>query len=333
MDQQAQTLPNDSVGPKALAALTPILAIGILFYSIRIYTRVVPKYKLNAADWACTIAIVSGTITYALFATAVSFGFGKHSIYVSQVSDRKIFQCLFGVILAGLWASIFSRVSVALLLLDFAPSRTWNVILWFLVVFQIITLLGTELIELFQCRPVRAFWEQVPGEKCNAPSVMWTLGYVYTGIGMLGDLTFAIMPMFLIWRLSRSVIERCLISFLMAMGLFATGAGVMKIIYAYTYNRNSQDALREMMPEFLWCRIEEAVLIVACSAPLLKAPEHEKPGAGNVVPGHPGSLVEGNDLEKAKFGSSAASSTVRGSEGLWQGRMSTGHPSCSTLGD
>jgi hypothetical protein len=89
---------------------------------------------------------------------------------------------------------------------------------------------------------------------------------------MLGDLTFAIMPMFLIWRLSRSVVERCLISFLMAMGLFATGAGVMKIIYAYTYDRTSEDALRGMMPEFLWCRVEEVVLIVASSAPLLKSP-------------------------------------------------------------
>jgi hypothetical protein len=89
---------------------------------------------------------------------------------------------------------------------------------------------------------------------------------------MLGDLTFAIMPMFLIWRLSRSVIERCLISFLMAMGLFALGAGVMMIIYTYTYDRTSPDALREMMPVFLWCRNEEVVLIVSCSAPLLKAP-------------------------------------------------------------
>jgi hypothetical protein len=89
---------------------------------------------------------------------------------------------------------------------------------------------------------------------------------------MLGNLTFAIMPMFLIWRLSRSVIERCLISFLMAMGFLALGAGVVMIIYTYTYERASQDALREMMPVFLWCQIEEVVLVVSCSAPLLKAP-------------------------------------------------------------
>lgn len=123
----------------------------------------------------------SGTVTYALFVTAVCFGFGKHSIYVSQPSVHRILQCLFGVILTGLWATTFSRISVAFLLLDFAPSRTWRIVLWFLIVFQIIALLVTELVELFQCTPVRAFWESVPGEKCSAPSVMWTLGYVYTG--------------------------------------------------------------------------------------------------------------------------------------------------------
>ena len=181
MDQQTQRLPNDSVGPKTLAIITPILAVGILFYSVRIYTRVVPRYKLNAADWASTIAVAAGVITYALFAVAVSFGFGKHSIYVSHESDTKILQCLFGVILTGLWATSFSRVSVAFLLLDFAPSRIWKFVLWFLIIFQIIALLAMELVEFFQCKPVRAFWEDVPGEKCSAPSMLWTLGYVYTG--------------------------------------------------------------------------------------------------------------------------------------------------------
>jgi hypothetical protein len=122
------------------------------------------------------------------------------------------------MILTGLMASTFCGVSVAFLL-DFAPSRTCKIVLWFLIIFQIIALLTTKFIELFQCRPVRAFWEVVPGEKCNTPSVMWTLVYGYAGsspvsllgciywrrllkgIGILGDLRFAIMPMFLIWRL------------------------------------------------------------------------------------------------------------------------------------
>jgi len=128
---------------------------------------------------------VSETISYALFAAAVRFGFGKHGIYASSASYRKIFQCLFGVILTGLWSSTFSRVSIAVLLLDFAPSRAWKIALWLLIVLQFIDLLGTEFIELFQCRPIRAFWDQVPGGKCNAPDMMQILIYVYNGLYLL----------------------------------------------------------------------------------------------------------------------------------------------------
>jgi hypothetical protein len=131
---------------------------------------------------------LAGFVTYALFAAAVSLGFGKHSIYVSHQSVHRILQCLFGLTLTGLLASTFSRVSVTFLLLDFAPSRTWKIVLWFLIIFQIIALFGTEFIELFQCRPVRASWEDVLGEKCNTPSVMWTLVYVYTGSSSVSPL-------------------------------------------------------------------------------------------------------------------------------------------------
>jgi hypothetical protein len=78
--------------------------------------------------------------------------------------------------------------------------------------------------------------------------------------------------MFLIWRLTRSAVERCLVSFLMALSLFATGAGVLKIIYSKTFDRTSPDVFRAMMPVFLWCRMEEVLLVVASSAPLLKSP-------------------------------------------------------------
>lgn len=56
-----QTLPpvDDSVGPKSLVIITPILALGILFYFARIYTRIVPEYKLNASDYTSTVAVVS----------------------------------------------------------------------------------------------------------------------------------------------------------------------------------------------------------------------------------------------------------------------------------
>jgi hypothetical protein len=174
--------------------------------------------------------------------------------------------------------------------------------------------------------------------------------------------------MFLIWRLSRSVVERCLISFLMAMGLFATGAGVMKIIYAYTYDRTLDDALREMMPEFLWCRVEEVVLIVASSAPLLKSPvghalkkmgfpsfqektrdlssfhsSYFEPPCEPLVIDVKTTVVEVIHTQRVKHDEekgeavgecfTASASTLSGTDGLWLDKKPTDYPSCSTVGN
>jgi hypothetical protein len=49
------------------------------------------------------------------------------------------------------------------------------------------------------------------------------------GIAMVSDAVFAIMPMFIVWRLARPLLEKVLISFLMTMGIFAVGVGVLKI--------------------------------------------------------------------------------------------------------
>ena len=89
---------------------------------------------------------------------------------------------------------------------------------------------------------------------------------------MISDAIFAILPMFIIWTLRRPFVEIFLISFLLAMGLFAVGAAAVKIHFLKAYDVTSPDTLRQMMPLFLWSRIEEIVLIIAACAPLLKSP-------------------------------------------------------------
>ena len=88
---------------------------------------------------------------------------------------------------------------------------------------------------------------------------------------MVGDLVCTVVPIFVTSKLNRSLVERCLVCFLMAMSLFATGAGVLKIIYANRSNQDPSHPFRDMMPMFLWCRMEEVLLIIACVAPFLKS--------------------------------------------------------------
>lgn len=91
---------------------------------------------------------------------------------------------------------------------------------------------------------------------------------------MISDLAFAIMPMFLIWKLSRSRLERCLVSTLLALGVCATGMGIPAIIHLNALRR-STDPLRDSVIIYMFCRMEEICLLIASSMPFLKAPvEH-----------------------------------------------------------
>jgi hypothetical protein len=50
-------------------------------------------------------------------------------------------------------------------------------------------------------------------------------------MGITSDLVFAIMPIYFIWSLHRPVRERVLVTILMALGIVAAVAGVMKVYY------------------------------------------------------------------------------------------------------
>lgn len=110
---------------------------------------------------------------------------------------------------------------------------------------------------------------------------------------MVSDAVFAVLPALIIWKLSRSRVEKVLLTFLMGFGLFAMAAGVFKIITVKLFDPSSPNVVGDMMPSYLWyvslcrpspgkslrltgdpnrTRIEEILLIIAACAPLLKSP-------------------------------------------------------------
>ncbi|KAF4950441.1 hypothetical protein FSARC_13199 [Fusarium sarcochroum] len=246
---------DDSTGARALAIITPFFFLGLVAFVLRVYTRIIPAYKLNASDYLVMIAMVAQIITYSLFAVAVANGFGRHNAYISPESNKIILRCLFGVIMTGLWVSTFARLSIAWLLNSFSMSKSWKVALWFIMVFQVVTLAASEIFQLLECRPK-----------------VWVIGYVFVGASMVSDLVLTILPMFVIWQLRRSAVERCLVSVLMALSLFATIITALKVVYMKTFDIDSPDTFRASMPLFFWCRMEECIILIAASAPLLKAP-------------------------------------------------------------
>lgn len=52
---------NDSVALQNLPIVMTIFGLSLFVFAIRIYTRVCPKYKLDASDHILSVAVVSCT--------------------------------------------------------------------------------------------------------------------------------------------------------------------------------------------------------------------------------------------------------------------------------
>lgn len=178
----------------------------------------------------------------------------------------------FVVYIVGFWASCFARISVACLLLQFTLAQAWRAALWAMITLQVLLMVGCNLVVLLQCRPIRATWAQVPGAKCLSSEDNWKMGYSFTGVSMFSDVLFAVMPIALVWRLSRSPVERLLLSVLLGLGLLGVVAGAIRVATLSSFHLGSGNVVADMMPVYLWSRIEEIVIISAACAPLLKGP-------------------------------------------------------------
>ncbi|KAK0652537.1 hypothetical protein B0T16DRAFT_406357 [Cercophora newfieldiana] len=272
MDEEDKKAIDLWIGHRALAICLPLFAVAVIVYAVRIWTRIRPKSRLNAADYTITVAFIAETISITLTIVAVASGFGRPTHLLSTEDIEVIGVSTFIVFIVGYWASTFARVSIALLLISIIQKKVWRGFLWSIIVFNILVLAAMNTAQLFQCRPLRAVWASVPDAKCMPPETIWNIGYISNSLWMVCDAIFAILPSALIWRLSREPLEKVLLSLLMGLGLLAMAAGVPKILTMKLFDVTSDNVVGDMMPCYLWSRIEEIMLIIAACAPLMKVP-------------------------------------------------------------
>ncbi|PVI01417.1 hypothetical protein DM02DRAFT_467816, partial [Periconia macrospinosa] len=200
---------------------------------------------------------------------AISLGFGRYQYYLSPGAMPKIMKHFFVLGFGGFWASALARMSIGSMLLRFEISNNWRVVVKILIFIQLCLPTSHTIMALIRCRPIRAFWEPVPGGVCLSNHRTVIYGYTASGIGMLSDLVFAVLPLYFIWSLHRPVMERTLMSILMTLGTLAAMIDVY-LIYKVIVWDMAKDDPRDWVPLFWWYRVEEIVLILAACTPFLK---------------------------------------------------------------
>jgi hypothetical protein len=167
-----------------------------------------------------------------------------------------------------------TKISVAIMLLRLEQRIKWRRFLWFMILLQLALGLYNMLTQLLQCIPIQAAWDldnDVTNSKCWSRMAFRASAVTVQLLNALTDWVFALLPISFLRKVQRPVRERIIIGILMALGVFAGGASLVKIdpIVRLGY---SGDYTVEHMRIGAWSCIEELVAFSCSCVPGLRAP-------------------------------------------------------------
>lgn len=112
---------------------------------------------------------------------------------------------------------IASKVSIAYLLLRITVRRIDVWIIHGVVCVTVLTGIVFFFTTLFQCNPVSFFWNKDQAGSCINMDIIIILTYIYSSFSVICDLTFAILPLTLVWRLNMDRRTKIALAPIMAM--------------------------------------------------------------------------------------------------------------------
>ncbi|ORY19260.1 hypothetical protein BCR34DRAFT_461099, partial [Clohesyomyces aquaticus] len=266
---------DNSTAPILLGIGGALLFTSLFLLAARLWSRVRPVSRLHWDDWTIIVSTILAIANYVLLAVAVLNGLGRRAIFVSFRKRRIALELIFITQIVWYWAVTFVKLSVACFLLRIKyHSRPWRICLYALMIFLILAACVQTIFTFTQCRPFSIFWDpQVLFEgpvQCFSRAAIDANIVFFSSVQVGVDLLFSFIPISFIWKLNRPRRERVFLSVMMALGLFASAAAIMRTLQLQGFYTNS-DLFRVSVTIALWATVEVQFALIGATIPTLKA--------------------------------------------------------------
>ncbi|KAF2266118.1 hypothetical protein CC78DRAFT_559561 [Lojkania enalia] len=269
-------IPSSTAQQRARSFAGAAIALNIVAFGVfsgRMWTRSFPAFRLGPDDYFIAVAYVLVLTDSILLLKTVPFVFGSDPNKVT-LADA-IHSNYLAVVAQPIWAWSMAciKISVALMLLRLETEKLWRRLLWANIVVQL--LLGTynTLSQLLQCIPLKGAWDLlgVVDAKCWSKTAIRDNLICISVVNIITDFIFALIPISFLRKVQRPLRERVIIGILMALGLFAGAASIVKLVKALQFGRTDDPTL-EGIEIGMWSCIEEQVGFIAACVPCLRSP-------------------------------------------------------------
>ena len=200
----------------------------------------------------------------------VAYGTGRH--YETLDSLQKVMAVKLN------WISqpftIFScgvgKISIALLLLRIMPKNKIRERFLYILI-TLLVIINTICVAFIfgQCSPARKLWEPSIKGSCLKPYVQQDVGFFQSSFSAFSDFLLALFPLVIIYNLQMKLALKVGLGCSMSLGLFATGAAIVKTIQLEDLSARD-DYTYDTVNLVIWFSTEMYTVIIAACVPTLR---------------------------------------------------------------
>ncbi|KAI1463633.1 uncharacterized protein F4812DRAFT_468525 [Daldinia caldariorum] len=273
-DQQPVDRDNLDRGPLVMAITWIFLIIALIFVATRLasetsFIEALPTLN-TAAPQIIQLAIQS------LVTNSYTYGLDKHDHSLYQEEMITMLRNSWVSVPPGIVVGLLSRASIAIML-----SRIFKTYKWFtyyLISFTALTWVAWIVqipISFLQVKPVEALWNftLVPERRWDLRVWLYT-AYFAQSCFTVSDLTYALFPVILTWRLNMPVRERISLIIVMCGSVLSMSMSILKTIAMGAVANSTvgaPDVQYQSSLSLLYGYIEQCVVIIIGCIPTLRS--------------------------------------------------------------
>ena len=163
-------------------------------------------------------ALLCTIVRYSVNIHAVRSGYGQHqrTLEAKQYEYTNFLSWLGQIFLFS--SLCLLKISIGLLIMRIKDTRKMRIFQWTLIAGLVASTIEVLVVLLSECQPTRAWWEKGAG-KCWPNKIRIYSIYIQAGYGILTDMIYSLMPVFIVWKLHMPWQKKASICGLMCVGL------------------------------------------------------------------------------------------------------------------
>ncbi|KAL7783254.1 hypothetical protein V8C37DRAFT_413768 [Trichoderma ceciliae] len=252
--------------------MVTFVVLNSITVGLRLWLRITSR-SFGYDDWATCVAFGVFVIFCAFEFRALSYGYGAKDI---QPGYDPTLAAEFFVIAQLLYiiAQLAAKISVALVLYRIATIAPLvrRVLVGSMVILTIVSVVAIFIFG-FQCRPISVAWGVGTGT-CLPGSTVANVAYAVSAADILFSWLYAILPVYLLWRVQISTRTKLVVSILLGFGAVSCIATILRLNYAVLVSQvpstASAQAVNLLLAATIYSATEVGLAIFCASLAALK---------------------------------------------------------------